>query len=284
MALSEYLNIGNKNEVKDEIERKIHQIRIKPEITHCVKCGEELKFYYSEHERTIILLDCDLIVVNEVYKCPNPKCKSEKGKWLTYKSSEVGTVVLPKHRYGIDVLLKIGDLRFQEKYTLQKIHDYLYRQHGILIEKAEIYRYQLKYLELFQGYQEQRKEKIKEQLLDQGGWILAIDGTRSNKSKTLYIARDEIHGINLDAQILRKGNPEDLEKFISSIIKDYGRPIAAISDAEWGLFSTLKKLLPDIPIQYCQRHFLVNLGDDLMGDYTTIINKEITYKIKKKIN
>lgn len=283
MALTEYLNLKKENEMNFEIERCIYRIETKPVIDYCSNCGEELVFYYSEKPRTITLLDCDLIVINNVYRCPNPECKIEAGKWLKYKNNEIDAIVLPKHMYGNDVLLEIGGLRFQDKYTIQRTIDHLYKKHGILIGEAEVYRYQLKYLELFKGFQDKKKNEIKEQLKMYGGWILAIDGTRSNKSKTLYIARDELHGITLDSQILRKGNPEDLEKFISSIITTYGKPIAAISDAEWGLFSTLKKLLPDIPIQYCQRHFFDNLSKDLMGEYVAIVKKQIEYKIKKKI-
>ncbi len=284
MALIDYLNLANNNEPKPEIERKIYHDWTKPSVDYCAECGGKLEYYYSENERLVTLLDCDLYVKNEVYYCPNPKCKTENGKWLTYKSSEVSSIVLPKHTYGNDVLLKIGALRYEEKYVIQKIISNLYDNYGIQIKEAEVYRYTLKYLELFKGFQEKEKQKIRARLENQGGWILGIDGTRSNNSETLYIARDEIHGLTVGAQILRKGNPEDIEKFVSGLIKDYGEPIAAISDAEWGLFSTLKKLLPGIPIQYCQRHFLVNLGKDLMGSDTDVLNKQIGYKIKKKVN
>ncbi|MHA1342122.1 MAG: hypothetical protein ACTSO2_19300 [Promethearchaeota archaeon] len=260
MALTEYLNLGNGNILETEIERIQIHIRTKPIEKQCFKCGQDLKFYYSEHERIITLLDYDLHVVNEVHKCINPECKKRDGKWLTYKSSEAAALTLPKHRYGIDVLLKIGKLRFEDHYKIQRIMEHLYKHHRIQIREAEVYRYQLKYLELFKGFQGKKKRKIKKQLHEQGGWILAIDGTRSNKSKTLYIARDEISSISLDAQILGKGNPEDIEKFVSSLIESYGMPNAVISDAEGGLFSTLKKLLPGIPVQYCQRQkvFLIS--------------------------
>jgi len=283
MALIDYLNLTNDSDSRQDIKRDIFHVTTEPTLNKCIKCDSELKYYYSEKEITIELLDCELHIINNVFRCPNPECKKEDGKWLTYKSSEVGAIVLPKHKYGNDVLLKIGELRFQDKYTIQRTMAYLYKNHGILIDEAEVYRYQLKYLELLKGFQDKRKEGIKEKLKEQGGWILAIDGTRSNKSKTLYIARDEIHGITLNSKILRKGNPEDLREFISSIINDYGKPNAAISDAEWGLFSALKELLPDIPIQYCQRHFLHNLGEDLMDDDTSTIKKLIEYKIKKKL-
>ena len=47
----------------------------------------------------------------------------------------------------------------------------------------------------------------------------------------------------------------------------YGKPIAVISDMQDAFISSVKEVLPDIPHQYCQYHFLKNAGKYMEKDY-----------------
>jgi len=282
MLVEQFVKIEQADPVVPKIERPIHFLRLEPELDQCPDCQHKLEFYYSTHPRNITLLTQDLVVKQVVYKCPNPACKIDATHWKTFKSNELLRIVFPRHAYGIDVLLKIGELRFQQKLTLQKVQEQLYTTYGILIEESEVQLYQFKYLALLKETQTENSEVIKEKLECSGGPLWSIDGTSSDKSRTLYICREERHQISLDAQILNKSEVQSLETFISQLIERYGKPAAVVCDDEWGLVSTFHKLQPDTKIQYCQRHFLTNLGDDLMGAQTKTLQQQIDYTIKKK--
>ena len=46
-----------------------------------------------------------------------------------------------------------------------------------------------------------------------------------------------------------------------------------IGDGERGLIGAVRKYYSHIPYQYCQRHFLNNLGKDLMEDLYKALKK-----------
>ena len=67
-------------------------------------------------------------------------------------------------------------------------------------------------------------------------------------------------------------------EFLEEIFQKFGRPDFLIGDGERGLIGAVRKFYLDIPFQYCQQHFLKNMGKALMED----LIKKLNSVLKKK--
>jgi hypothetical protein len=116
-------------------------------------------------------------------------------------------------------------------------------------------------------------------LVKQGGYVLAIDGTVSVKTKTLYIFRDNISGTVLYAALAgdEKDNVKPLVQYVSDT---FGIPLGIISDMQDAIIGSVSEVFPGVPHQYCQYHFLKNVGNAVLKEKhqqlgTMIRNKEV---------
>ncbi|MFO8017738.1 MAG: hypothetical protein R6U96_03830 [Promethearchaeia archaeon] len=57
-----------------------------------------------------------------------------------------------------------------------------------------------------------------------------------------------------------------MHEFMEEIFDAFGKPDGMVGDAETGLMAAVRKYHADIDYQYCYRHFLDNLGAELMED------------------
>ena len=112
---------------------------------------------------------------------------------------------------------------------------------------------------LIKGWHEEHIREIKEKL---GEYILSIDGTYPYRGKTLYIFRSYENGC---MRIPRR-------KMMHRTYNHCSRrslkctPMAVISDMQPAIIESVKNVMPGIPHQYCQYHFLKNAGS-FMGDH-----------------
>ena len=85
----------------------------------------------------------------------------------------------------------------------------------------------------------------------------------------------------LKTQINEYINKEDWER----VIKLYGKPTGVISDMQPAFIELVKELLPGVPHQYCQYHFLNNAGELMEDDYRElgkrIKQKEVSAKVER---
>ena len=96
-------------------------------------------------------------------------------------------------------------------------------------------------------------QEIKEKL---GKYILSIDGTYSYRGKTLYIFRSYENGVVLYANTTEKDDAPHLQPLFEKVVEMYGLPMAVISDMQPAIIESVKNVMPGIPHQYCQYHFL----------------------------
>lgn len=178
-------------------------------------------------------------------------------------------------------ILYIGILRYEEHKKYDEIIEKL-EKGGISISKGEVFNLCLSFESLIRGWQEERIEEIKDRL---DRYILSVDGTYSYKGKTLYIFRDYITGLVLYAETTEKDDKAHIKPLFEKVIQMYGKPIAVISDMQDAFISSVKELLPDIPHQYCQYHFLKNAGKYMEKDYKRLgdemKNKGVKEEAKK---
>lgn len=186
--------------------------------------------------------------------------------------------------FGIDVVALEGALRFEDHKTIEEIVASL-SEHGIHTNGATVSKHLDKYLALVSGYHKEKIEEIRQGLIKQGGYVLQIDGTVSVKTKTLYIFRDNISGTVLYAALARD-EKDDVKPLVQYICDTFGTPLGVISDMQDAIIGSVEEVFPGVPHQYCQYHFLRNVGDAILKEKhqqlgTMIRNKEVKKEIEK---
>lgn len=252
-----------------------------PEYEKCPICGQKLVKKYNTNEKTVITLKGKLVCWERVLKCRNKECT---GNSMSFHSAEFKSLNLEGMTLGIDVLALEGELRFEDHKTIDEILASL-SEHGVHITDAAVSKHLDKYLALISGYHKGKIERIRQGLIKQGGYVLQIDGTVSVKTKTLYIFRDNISGAVLYAT-LAGDDKDDVKPLIQHVHDNFGIPLGVVSDMQDAIIGSVAEVFPGVPHQYCQYHFLKNVGNAILKEKhqqlgTMIRNKEVKKEIEK---
>lgn len=91
----------------------------------------------------------------------------------------------------------------------------------------------------------------------------------------LYIFRDTISSTVLYSEICEMDDTAHIESMLRHVIESFGVPLAVISDMQKSIIDGVKSVLPGVPHQFCQYHFLRNAGDALTKDLHEDLGKEM---------
>lgn len=252
-------------EPKEIPERIVKKVILECEDEYCPFCGEKLVYHYLSNERPLITLEYDLLLRVVHKKCVNRECIAHTQKRNFYNRT-FDLYILPKKKFSLDVILLIGYLINQNNFTEEKVVTYLLEEHGIVISQPSVNNYKRIALAIGESLILGNAEKIRKGLDKLPYRIYSIDGLSSNKSTTLFIIRDLISGTVLGSALLDGHDAETFHTFMESIFQKFGEPDIMIGDGEKGLIGCLRKYYSHIDYQYCQRHFLNNLGKALMEE------------------
>jgi len=266
--------------IKDEFVPEPKQIpeRIKKDLTldlddnFCPFCGRPLEYYFTNKPRLLITIKYDITLRVVHQRCVNEECLAAASNRSFYNPS-LDMYMLPKKMYAMDVVLLIGYLIQQENKTEEEAANYLLEEHGIRISQPSVNKYKRIALALGEALIVGNAERIKSGLDKMPFRVYSIDGLSSNRSRTLFIIRDLISGAVLGSALLDKHDAEAIHDFMDAVFQKFGVPDYMVGDGERGLIAAVRKYYSDIPYQYCQRHFLNNLGVDLMEDLYKALKK-----------
>nr|MDO8081498.1 hypothetical protein [Candidatus Freyarchaeota archaeon] len=219
---------------------------------------------YNCNPRKIVTLEGEIYVLERVLMCSNPECAARD--W-SFHSEELQAMAFWRRIYGVDVIARIADLKHRERKTHDEILEYLHSR-GINISKGNI-TYVLNFVEaVARGWHEENIEVIRSKIKERGGYTLGVDGTHSYLGYPLYIFRDTLSGAVLYARAAASESTDDLKPFFEKVLEMFGEPLAVVSDMQPSILEVVKELLPGVKHQFCQYHFLRNVGKELMGqDY-----------------
>ncbi len=150
----------------------------------------------------------------------------------------------------------IGQLRYGEHRSIPEIHQRLV-QRGVGIAGRTV-------TDLLERYEElvalhlADEERLLERLKQQGQVILAIDGMQPDVGhEVLWVLRDCLSGEVLLARSLLSSTQKDLSALLCEVTEALPVPIrGVISDGQKTIRKAVAKLLPGVPHQLCQFHYL----------------------------
>lgn len=223
-----------------------------PACRQCSACGGSLWAAY-ENGRTITTLTDVCRLTLTVVRCHNLQCPRYH---MAYRPEAEGAWSLPHHEFGLDVMARIGTLRYREHRSVPEIHRTLCDQ-GVAIAQRTVSDLLARYEELL-ALRLADHPLLTEQLRAQGHVILAIDGLHPQTSEDmLWVVRDCLSAQVLLARSLDSMRATDLAELLREVMQAVPVPIrAVVSDAQKPIRLAVQAALPGVPHQLCHFHYL----------------------------
>lgn len=209
------------------------------------------------------------------YACPNIDCPHAG---VTYKSAEAEALSMKHSSYSYDVLCLVGELRFKQHRTCKEIADTLNERGIVTSERYAQTLYERYQTLLAASLDDYVKQILAETTAQNGGIILSMDGVQPEKgNEMLYVIREVFSGTILAAQNMKSGAAAELRTLIDPII-ELGYPIVGIvSDGQVSIRQAFESLLPDVPYQYCQYHYLKDIAKPVVD-----ADRKLKMELKKE--
>jgi hypothetical protein len=227
-------------------------VTLEPITRACSRCGGTLWAGYDT-ARTITTLAEVCRLTLRVRRCHNPACSRHR---QPVRPEEEGAWALPNGEFGLDVIALIGALRFREHRSVPEIHRAL-RERQVAIAARTVTSLLERYEELL-ALRLADQTRLTDCLTEQGHVILAIDGLQPFKTQdVLWVVRDTLSGEVLLARSLDSARQDDLADLLREVKAALPVPIhGVVSDAQRPIRLAVQQVLPDIPHQLCQFHYL----------------------------
>lgn len=278
ISLTGYIKDEFTPDVKEIPDRIQKQVLLDCEMKLCPMCETPLHAFYTTKARKVVTILFDLSLQVKYKCCVNPECFACRSK-VGFHNPELERTVLPQHRYALDVTLLLGHLIYKDHKTEFGAVDHLLKEHGIAISQPEVNYYKRLALAISEATMVSDPAKVKARLDELPMRIYTVDGTSSDRSKTLFIIREAITGTVLGTALLIEHDEVTIHKFLEGVFRQFGRPDYMVGDAESGLIAAVRNCYPDIQYHYCHQHFLKNMGKALMEDLAKGLNKAIKKKL-----
>jgi hypothetical protein len=203
--------------------------------------------------RTITTLDglCQLLLT--IRRCHNPECPRYH---LPYRPEEEGRWALPHGEFGLDIIARIGTLRYERHHSIPEIHKELC-QRGVVIAERSVSNLLARYEELVTLHLSDQARLCKH-LATQGHVILALDGLQPDVGhEVLWMLRDCLSGEILLARSLLSASETDLAVLLREVQQALPVPIhGVVSDGQHSIRNAVRSVLPGVPHQLCHFHYL----------------------------
>jgi len=202
--------------------------------------------------RWVVTLAGLLRINSHILECQSEDCPQQQRK---YRPEKEGALVLPHYTFALEVVARIGELRYREHQTIEEIASEL-KHCGVGISIKEVQLLSEVFLALVATCLTDDRQ-VSEQLRKQGGIILAIDGIQPEKgNETLWLLRDVLSARVLAARNLLSSGSVEIAPLIAEV-KALGVPIlGVISDKQASLCLAVGQELPGVPHQLCHFHYL----------------------------
>ncbi len=225
---------------------------LRPACRLCPACGSPMRIRYENH-RTLVTLTGSVRLRLKIRWCESIGCARFH---KPYRPESEGALALPQHEFGLDVIALIGALRHREHRSVPEIHAVLTAR-GVAIAERSVTNLLDRYDELL-ATRLMERQPLQRLLARQGRVILALDGVQPDVGhEVLWVIRDCLSGIIVLARSLLSGRAQDLAALLREAVDAVGVPVVGvISDGQTSIRQAVALVLPGVPHQLCQFHFL----------------------------
>lgn len=230
----------------------VEEYRLTPCLMTCPACGQPMSVAYTKKRK--LMTRRGLVRLHlSIRRCDQADCTCFHHP---YHPESEGHWALPAQEFGLDVVLRVGQLRYRDHRSCTEIHAQL-EQEGVSLALRTTQNLLAQYDLLLSLALETLPQRASE-LKAQGRVILAIDGLQPDVGhEVLWVVRDVLSGTILCARSLLSSSRAELQTLIEEVVAALPVPVvAALSDGQRSLRDAVAAALPGVPHQLCQFHYL----------------------------
>jgi hypothetical protein len=248
---------------------------LQPVRCDCPDCGRRMYADYC-NARTVATLTGLTRLTLTIRRCPNPDCPTFR---RPYRPEAEGRFALPRHEFGLDVLARIGALRYAEHRSVPEIHRDLVGR-GVPVSQRTVTNLLDRYDELL-AVRLADDRRLQGILKRQGKAVLAVDGLQPDMGhEVLWVVRDCLSGEVLSAKSLLSARQQELAELLRAVASAAGVPVqAVVTDGQWSVRKAVAAALPGVPHQFCQFHYLREAARPI-ADADRHAKKELKKKVR----
>ena len=225
-----------------------------PEQQTCWQCGGPLWAAWHR-QRTITTLDGVLALKLQVRRCVTATCPAYH---RPYRPEAEGSVALPHHEFGCDVIALAGRLRGIECRSVPEIHQLLTAR-GVAIAERTVPHLLARYEELLALHLSDGTAAAAT-LRAQGAVVLALDGMQPDVGhEVLWVVREVLSGTVLLARTLLGATVAELVTLLTDVCARLPAEVpvrGVVSDGQQSIRQAVRLALPGVPHQLCHFHYL----------------------------
>jgi transposase len=251
-------------------------LRYRPEMTTCPHCQAPLNYSHAVWAKPVQLLTGNEHLINLGYRCSNAGCPFPRA---VYRSAAAEARQVKESGYGLDVVVRIGSLRFGEHRTRLEIWEELQQISTLHLSERHVQNLIEVYLALLRASQRDPREDLARTVKAHGGIVLSLDGLQPEKgNEQLWIVREVLSGTVLSGENLRSASAEVLADLLRPIA-DLSFPVlGVISDAQESIREAVSTVFPEAPHQICQYHALREAARPLFE-----IDRHLAVQVRKEL-
>jgi len=240
---------------------EVPRVRYRPEVRRCPHCAAPLAYSHPVWRKPIQSLTGIAHVTSLGYRCAGAACGYGR---TVYRSARAEARQVKGSGYGLDVVVRIGHLRFTEHRTRAEIWRELEQHAPIAISERHIQNLLEVYLALLRASQQDVRAQVAATVAAHGGLILALDGLQPEQgNEQLWVVREVLSGAVLAAANLQEASAEWLAGLLRPI-RGAGVPVlGVVSDAQPSIRLAVADVFPGVPHQLCQWHALREAAEPL---------------------
>ena len=163
---------------------------------------------------------------------------------------------MPQGEFRLDVIALVDVLRHAHRRSVPEIHRQ-FRGRGVAISERTVTNLLDRYEELV-AHRLTDHAALREKLGEQGRVVLALDGLQPDVGhEVLWMVRECLSGKVLLASSLLSATEESLVGLLGEVLEGLGVPVlGVISDRQHPIRRAVARVLPGVPNQLCQFHYL----------------------------
>jgi hypothetical protein len=236
-------------------------VRYRPEVRHCLHCGAALAYSHSVWAKVVQFLTGPEHVTNLGYRCGNPACGFGR---TVYRSARAEARQVKGAGYGLDVVVRIGYLRFAEHRTREEIWREFGERTPVQLSERHVQNLLEVYLALLRASEQEPGERLAATAEEHGGIILALDGLQPEQgNEQLWVVREVFSGAVVAAANLQQASAAHLARLLRPIQATRLPVLGVVSDAQESIRLAVAQVFPGVPHQLCQYHALREAAEPL---------------------
>lgn len=198
-----------------------------------------------------------------------PSCKElleGTGSPAWRHAPEVPLLTRGKSPFPVEVVARVGRMRFLECRRRDEVQEALRAEHGVDASAGALSAMCMEFLARVKCVHVLRFERLVRDIEAGGGYVLGLDGTGDGASERVLAQMDLLRDWVLSSSKVPSESEDNMRPHLEGLGDILGPPLASLCDMGSGMMNVLKGVMPGVPLRVCHYHFLDDVGCDIMED------------------